>query len=782
MERELLKISVRELVEFILRSGDIDNRTGGKKDAESMLAGARIHRKIQKSMGSDYHAEVSLKFLVPMEKFDLQIEGRADGIIDADPVTIDEIKGIYRSLEHLKKPVEVHLAQAKCYAYIYGTQNHKETMKVQMTYVNLDTEQKRYFQEVYSMEELKTWFEGLVSEYGKWAELSYEWKLLRNASIKELNFPYEYREGQRELAGNVYRSILRERHLFIQAPTGTGKTLATMFPAVKAMGEGLSQKLFYLTAKTITRTVAASCLDLLREQGLRMKSVLLTAKDKMCFCEETDCNPEKCPYAKGHFDRINAAVYELFNTSADQLTREVLQAHARKWQVCPFELSLDVSNWCDAVICDYNYAFDPRAHLKRFFYEGVKEDYLFLVDEAHNLVERARTMYSAVICKEDFLEIKRLLKGRAPKVEKWLGKCNAHLLELKRECETYVVLKDIQPLYLQLLNLSGELQEYLETEEEPERRQQVMEFYLTLRTFLNTYEGLDEGYTIYTRLGGDGKFKVHLYCIHPANRLKEYLDHTRSCIFFSATFLPIGYYKELLTGNQEDYAVYANSCFPQENQLVFVAEDVTSKYSRRGQREYEKICDYMEEMVRHRKGNYLAFFPSYEMMEKVYEIFFQRENAGQWICMMQDRNMTEEQREAFLAEYEKEQSRSLLGFCVMGGIFSEGIDLTEEKLIGAMIVGTGLPMVCTEREILKNYFEERGLGGFDYAYLYPGMNKVLQSAGRVIRTASDRGCVFLLDERFCKEEYQRLFPREWKQPIFGRISELSESLENFWKS
>lgn len=782
MERELLKISVRELVEFILRSGDIDNRTGGKKDAESMLAGARIHRKIQKSMGSDYHAEVSLKFLVPMDQFDLQIEGRADGIIDGDPVTIDEIKGIYRSLEHLKEPVEVHLAQAKCYAYIYGTQNHKEMMNVQMTYVNLDTEQKCYFHESYSMEELGSWFEALVAEYGKWAEFSYEWKLLRNQSIKGISFPYEYREGQKELAGNVYRSVLRERHLFIQAPTGTGKTLATMFPAVKAMGEGLSQKIFYLTAKTITRTVAASCLDLLREQGLRMKSVLLTAKDKMCFCEETDCNPEKCPYAKGHFDRINDAVYELLHMPADQMTREVLQEHAKKWQVCPFELSLDVSNWCDTIICDYNYAFDPRAHLKRFFYEGVKAEYLFLVDEAHNLVERARTMYSAVICKEDFLELKRVLKGRAPKVEKWLGKCNNHLLELKRECETYVVLKDIQPLYLQLLSLSGELQEYLEMEEDPERKQQAMEFYLTLRTFLNTYEVLDEGYTIYTRLGGDGKFKVHLYCIHPANRLKEYLEHTRSCVFFSATFLPIGYYKELLTGNQEDYAVYATSCFPQENQLVFVAEDVTSKYSRRGRQEYEKICDYIEEAVKRRQGNYLIFFPSYEMMEQIYEIFSWRESTRQWICRLQDRNMTEEQREAFLAEYEKEQEQALLGFCVMGGIFSEGIDLTEERLIGAVIVGTGLPMVCTEREILKNYFEERGLGGFDYAYLYPGMNKVLQSAGRVIRTASDKGCILLLDERFRREEYQRLFPREWKQPVFGRLSDLSESLEAFWKN
>lgn len=782
MERELIKISVRELVEFILRSGDLDNRAGGKKDTESMLAGARIHRKIQKSMGSDYHAEVTLKHLIPMEKFDLQIEGRADGIIAGNPVTIDEIKGIYKSLEHLKEPVPVHLAQAKCYAYIYAVRNGKKEMAVQMTYVNLDTEQKIYFHENYTLKELSEWFESVVSEYRKWAEFRYEWKHLRNASIKEIQFPFEYREGQKELALSVYRSILRSKRLFIQAPTGTGKTLAAMFPAIKAMGEGLSDKIFYLTAKTITRTAAVSCLDLLREQKLRMKSVLLTAKEKMCLCEETNCNPDACPYARGHFDRVNDAVFEILNTAHDQMSREDLQEHARKWQVCPFELSLDVSTWVDTIICDYNYAFDPRAHLKRFFYEGSKEDYIFLVDEAHNLVERARSMYSASICKEDFLELKRLVRGRAPKVEKQLNKANTHLLELKRECDNYEILKDINALYLQLLALSGELQEYLEIAEEPELKKTVTEFYLNLRTFLNTYDVLDDGYRIYSQMGKDGRFRLHLFCIHPAVRLKEYLQHTRGCVFFSATFLPIGYYKELLSGDTKDYAVYATSCFPPENQRVFIANDVTSKYTRRGRREYEKIGTYLEETLRMRQGNYLVFFPSYEMLENVYQIFEASEAAKGCICKLQSPYMTEREREEFLGEFEKVQQKPLLGFCVMGGIFSEGIDLTGEHLIGAVIIGTGLPKVCTEREILKQYFDEKGMGGFDYAYLYPGMNKVLQSAGRVIRTAADKGCILLLDERFQREEYQRLFPREWKQPVFGNVSDLKKVLKDFWKS
>lgn len=781
MERELVKISVRELVEFILRSGDIDNRTGGRKNAESMLEGARIHREIQKSKGADYHSEVTLKHKICMEKFDLQIEGRADGVIDGEPVTIDEIKGIYKSLEYLTEPVAVHLAQAKCYAYIYGIQNQKKVMAVQMTYVNLDTKKKLYFHENYSIEELQQWFDGVVSEYAKWAEFRYEWKKIRNASIKILQFPYEYRSGQKELASGVYRSILREKRLFIQAPTGTGKTLATLFPSVKAMGEGLSEKIFYLTAKTITRTVAADCLDLLRQQKLRIKSVLLTAKDKICFCEETDCNPESCPYAKGHFDRINDAVYELLNTQTDQLTREKLQEHAKKWKVCPFELSLDVSTWVDMVICDYNYAFDPRAHLKRFFYEGTKEDYIFLIDEAHNLVERARNMYSASICKEDFLELKKLIKGKDPKLEKQLKKSNAHLLELKRECEDHIVLKDINALCLQLLVLSGELQEYLEIVSDPEVKKALTEFYLNLRTFLNTYEVLDESYTIYAQLCSDGKFRLNLFCIHPANRLKEYLQHGRGCVFFSATFLPIQYYKELLSGHTEDYAVYASSCFPPENELVYIGNDVTTKYTRRGFREYEKISRYIEEMIRSRSGNYMVFFPSYELMEQVYTIFLASEVGRKCICKVQSVHMTEEEREVFLAEFEKEQQGSLVGFCVMGGIFSEGIDLAEEKLIGAVIVGTGLPRVCTERELLKQYFDARGLGGFDYAYLYPGMNKVLQSAGRVIRTVNDKGCVLLLDERFLRKEYQNLFPREWQKTVSGNATSMKTVLKKFWE-
>lgn len=437
MEEKIIRISVRNLVEFILREGDIDNRKAGLPDKEAMQLGGRIHRKIQRQMGSDYHAEVPLKITVPCEGFAIQIEGRADGIQKtADGVVVDEIKGVLRELEYIEKPVGVHLAQAKCYGYIYGKQQELDSITVQMTYCQMETEEVKRFQETFSIEELERWFFDIVMQYEKWARFQIEWRQTRDATIKEAEFPYPYREGQRELVTSVYRTILRKKKLFIQAPTGVGKTMTTIFPAVKAVGEGLGDKIFYLTAKTITRTVAEQAFQILKKNGLQYKVATLTAKEKICFCEKAECNPDVCPYAKGHFDRVNDAVYEMI-TTMEEMSRENIETQAKKHSVCPFEMGLDVSLWVDAIICDYNYVFDPNAHLKRFFSEGKKGEYLFLIDEAHNLVERGREMYSAVLYKEEFLQMKKAVRYESVKLTRQLEGCNQMLLEMKRECQTY---------------------------------------------------------------------------------------------------------------------------------------------------------------------------------------------------------------------------------------------------------------------------------------------------------------------------------------------------------
>lgn len=620
-EETIIRISVRSLVEFILREGDIDNRVSGSMEKDAMLLGGKIHRKIQSRMGTNYTAEVPLKIQMPCDGFVLQIEGRADGVLKDDgKVLIDEIKGILRSLEHLEAPVPVHLAQAKCYAYIYAVQNSLKCIDVQMTYCQMETEEIRRFCQKFEFQELQTWFQDLVTQYEKWAKFEIEWRNVRNDSIRQIEFPFPYREGQRDLVVSVYRTILRKKKLFIQAPTGVGKTMATVFPAVRAVGEGLGEKIFYLTAKTITRTVAEQAFSLLKEKGLLYKTITLTAKEKICFCEEAECNPDACPYAKGHFDRVNDAVFDLITHSGDW-SREVLEEQAKKHMVCPFEMSLDVSNWADAVICDYNYAFDPQAHLKRFFSESGKGEYLFLIDEAHNLVERGREMYSASLYKEDLLEVRKLVKAEDPKLAKGLSECNQQFLELKRECEHYQILKSVSHIALKLMNVLSKLEDYLEECKDAEKKKRVLDFYFAVRSFLNIHDIMDENYVIFSEMMEDGRFQIKLFCVNPAVNLQNYLEQGNSTIFFSATLLPVHYYKKLLSVEKDDYAVYAHSSFPQENKFLFIGTDVSTRYTRRGESTYQRFARYIAVMAEQKKGNYMAFFPSYRFLEEVHTCF-----------------------------------------------------------------------------------------------------------------------------------------------------------------
>ena len=792
-KRSQIKISVRNLVEFIFREGDIDNRHGQSVSPEAMLAGSRMHRRIQKRMGSDYHAEVPLKLVIGEENYDLVLEGRADGIqitsesereidyssnfnsmtIEEDmKVVIDEIKGVYLKLEQLAEPVRVHKAQAMCYAYIFALQHDIERIGIQMTYVNLDTEEIKYFHEDFAFSALEEWFDELIRAYKKWSDFQYAWRILRQESIQKLQFPFPYRKGQKELAAGVYRTIKRKKNLFIQAPTGVGKTISTVFPAVKAVGENLGDRIFYLTAKTITGTVAREAFELLRKGGYQAKIIQITAKEKLCMCDEMECNP-------GHYDRVNDAVFQLL-LQEDVFSREVLLEQAEKYQVCPFEMSLDVASWVDDIICDYNYVFDPNVYLKHFFAEGIRGDYIFLVDEAHNLVERSREMYSAEIYKEDFLAVKKIVKRYRPGLEQQFNHCNRILLEYKRECEKYKVYDNIGNLMFYLMKLASELDEFLQRSTEFPERKEVSEFYFGLRNFINIYERVDEHYVIYTEHMEDERFKMKLYCVDPSLNLQECIDRGNSAIFFSATFLPIQYYKNLLSTKKDNYAVYAETAFSEEQSLLLMGSDVSSRYTRRNQSEFERIAQYIQKTGLAKKGNYMVFFPSYKMMQQVYEVF-QELDGGTVEAIIQEPGMNEEKREEFLAEFLAEREKTLIAFCVMGGIFGEGIDLKKEQLIGAIIVGTGLPQISNEREILMDYYEKRMGEGFDYAYRYPGMNKVLQAAGRVIRTIDDVGVIELLDERFLQSDYRNLFPKEWEKRLVCTVDSVDSYLEKFWK-
>ena len=777
-----IRISVRDLVEFVLRSGDIDNRKGGGLgEKEAMQEGSRIHRKIQGKMGSAYRAEVPLGITLPGDGYTLTVEGRADGIFtEQDTVWIDEIKSMYRDPDTLKEAIPVHLAQAKCYAHIYALQHGLDEIGVQMTYCSLETEEIRRFREMLPAKELSGWFQEVTDAYRKWAEFQRDWRELRRASIQGLEFPYPWRAGQKKLAMDVYRTILRKKNLFLQAPTGTGKTLSTVYPAVKAVGEGLAERIFYATAKTITRTVAEEAFSVLRGNGLRLKTLTLTAKEKVCPCGEMVCNPDACPRAKGHFDRVNDAVFEMLN-AADAFDRDVILQQAEKWRVCPFEMSLDVSLWCDAVICDYNYIFDPRAKLKRFFAEG-RGEYLFLVDEAHNLVDRGREMFSAALYKEDFLEGKRAVEEHSRKLTRALERCNAWFLDLKRESTELKVHEDVGIFPVYLMNLCGQIEEVLEKLADTEAGERMLELYFSARSFLEVCDRLDDSYVIYSELCADGRFMLKLYCVDISGNLQECINKGRSTVFFSATLLPVQYYKSLLSTAPDNYAICATSTFQPEKRLILLGTDTSSRYTRRGEEEYRRIATYICEALRAKSGNYMVFFSSYRMMEETAEAFTEiletEEMHPQLI--LQQQGMTEAEREAFLIRFEETPSEGLIGFCVMGGIFSEGIDLKAERLIGAIVVGPGLPQVCRERELLKNFYDARGEDGFFYAYLCPGMNKVLQSAGRVIRTEADEGVILLLDERFAAARYRNMFPAEWQAPQTCTLQTVQGCLAKFW--
>lgn len=794
-EIEIVKISVRSLVEFIFREGDITSAGSGAPNTDAMQMGNKIHRKIQKSMGPGYEAEVSLFALQKMQsreygsEFTLKIEGRADGIFrEGKRVMIDEIKGVYADVREWKEPVFVHKAQAMCYAYMVAEEEELPEIDVQVTYCNMETELIRRFRETFSRHDIRKWFSDLMDSYEKWAVYEYDWKKKRDASIRKLAFPFSYRPGQKELAAVVYHIIEDKKRLFIQAPTGVGKTITTVFPAVKAMGEGLSDRIFYLTAKTITRTVAEECFELLCRQELVFKPITITAKEKMCILDQVSCNPGDCVRARGHYDRINEAVYDML-VNEERLNRDLILSYAEKHQVCPFEMGLDAALYADAVICDYNYVFDPNVYLRRFFSTEKKGNMTILIDEAHNLVERGREMYSARLVKEDFLAVKRIIRAvgkheKRPEVqydlrkfEKSLEAANRCMLNWKHECDELEVLTDVGTFQFQLLRIIADYELFAKNFPVLPEWETMLGFYFDVRRFSAVLDCLDDKYRIYTDYDKEGKFRIKLQCMDPSAQLKDVMEKGRAAVLFSATLLPIRYYKEQLTGEREDEAVYAQSSFLPEQRKILIAKDVTSKYTRRGAEEYQRIAEYIQCFVRAREGNYMVFFPSYSFMDQV--VARLEPDTGQCI-LVQNSDMREKEKEEFLEAFDRQTGESVIGCCVMGGIFSEGIDLKEDRLIGAVIVGTGLPMVCHERELFRQYYDEQKGKGFDYAYLFPGVNKVFQAGGRVIRTAEDKGAILLLDERFLQRQYRDLFPREWFPCDVVNRQEMEQVLRDFW--
>jgi Rad3-related DNA helicase len=788
MSEKKITVSVREMVEFILRRGDIDNRY---QSAISPQEGTRLHTRLQKKRAKeallndfDYEKEVFLAHTFEIDGFSFTVEGRADGVIrSGETVAIEEIKSTLAPPEAIEKDeTHWHWAQAKCYAFMLAAREKFEKISVRLTYIHVDSFDTASLETEYAFAEIRIFFMDLTAQYFQWAAMDYERKRRRNTAIKQTDFPHDsYRAGQRDFAVAVYQTIRQQKKLFAQAPTGTGKTISVLFPAVKAVGEGLADKIFYLTAKTITRQTAEDAAALLNEKGAETAFITLTAKEKICFCDKTNCNPVDCAYARGHYDRVNHAVWDII-TSESCIKRQIVEDYANRHMVCPHEFQLDITLWTDMIIGDYNYVFDPKAQLKRFFADKPREKYLFLIDEAHNLVDRSREMYSETLYKSDFIKLKKELKTIDPVLSKISGKINKYLLEMKKTYfadEKIVISKD-EPndLYYLLRDFSEKMDLFL-GRRIAEPSDYLLEKYFQILDFITISEFFSDRYVVFMENSRED-FSVKLLCLDASEILAEIQKKAVASVFFSATLTPLTYFKDVLGGNDTDFRVRITSPFQKEKLCLIVENRISTKYKSR-EASYDRIAESLQTMIAAKKGNYFVFFPSYAYLEKVYDRFLDLSPETETI--VQTQGMAEEDRESFLRNFTENNEKTLLAFAVMGGIFSEGIDLKGERLSGAAIVGVGLPLITPERDTIAEYYNqarEHSLG-FEYAYVYPGMNKVLQSAGRVIRTESDIGVVLLIDDRFISARYLELFPPEWADyKKASGIGDIGSFLADFW--
>ncbi|MCX0385435.1 DEAD/DEAH box helicase [Clostridium perfringens] len=775
MKNELIKISIRNLVEFVLRRGSIDSRIKASVRALEGIKG-------QSSYSEKDRAEVTLKEDIDFEDFTLRVEGRADGILEEnEKIIIDEIKTTTKNVMDIDYDFnELHWAQAKVYAYIYSKEKNLDSIIVQLTYYNVEDFGTKFLRKEYSFHELREFFYDLIEKYKEWILLEKKWIDFRNDSIENFNFPFKsYRKGQRELAIRVYKAITEGKKCFAEAPTGIGKTMSTLFPAVKALGAKKTHKIFYITAKTTTREIANNSLRIMREKGLNLRSVNITAKEKCCKMEEKKCIPEYCPYANGYFDRVNIALKEALRHK-EEYDLEYINKLSEEYNICPFEFSLELSNFCDVVICDYNYIFDPQASLKGIL-EGKAKDYTILIDEAHNLLDRGRSMYSSKIFKDDFLKLKREFKSKDKGIYNSLDKANKYLIEKRKvleNLETKSLVEKEEPS-----DLYGILRGFLEKvdiyeSKSSEENSNLLELYFNVYEFLNICSYYGEEFTTLYKLDGNN-LELSINCLDPSRILKSIMNRFKSVIIFSATLLPMEYFKELYGAQEGDYSVNLTSPFDYKNKLTIVGRDVSTTYSNR-KRILPKIVNYIIECVKSKRGNYLVFFPSYEYMWMVHEEIKKRE--VDFSLVAQGDHMKEEEKEEFLSLFKEGGEKTHLGLAVLGGHFSEGIDLTLDKLIGVIIIGVGMPKICLERESIKEYYNSIGKNGFDYAYVYPGIIKVLQAAGRCIRTEKDKGVVLLLDDRYFTNKYKSLLPREWFLNILVESEEgIKNTCENFWK-
>ncbi len=787
-------ISVRRLVEFVYQAGDLDLRFQGRS---KMTDGIKVHQKIQKSQGEAYQAEVALKrtatFFIEDQSLEtafeivLTVSGRADGVLKTqEGIVIDEIKGTGVPLEKIEVDTfPVHWAQAKIYGAIYCLDHALDGLEIQLTYADFEEEAIKRFKVYFSREALEAFWKDTLGLYEKWVAFEVLWKKKRTEGLATLTFPFSgYRQGQKRLAVSVFNTVRDSGILFAQAPTGIGKTLSTLFPVLKSMGTDACDRIFYLSAKSIAKGVAEESLELLRghDDKFRLKSLTITAKDKVCINDQVMCYPEKCPYAKGHYDRVLEALWDIIGHE-DAFKAETIKQYAQKHMVCPYEFSLDVALFSDCIVCDYNYALDPRVYLRRFF-DIVTESYVFLIDEAHNLIDRSRTMYSAELHKNKITQLKKQVQPKDKSLKSVLEGINRLLLDVRRNCDeagVYVTKHPSEDLYEGIKRRMLKYEKWLRHNPQADYHAEALDVYFDLVSYMRISELYEDSYLTYVTGGHTPETIYKLFCIHPAVQLKHYLSNAKAVVFFSATLSPLPYYQNMFCVDQKHKVLDLPSPFSDENRFLRYVTDVSVKYADRDA-SILSLCAYIYWMASAKIGNYMVFFPSYRYMDDCFTAFCHLHGRA-FDTMKQSRQSNEMERMAFLKAFEHANNgtkdRSLVSFVVMGSHYSEGIDLQGDLLIGVMVVGVGLPMMNFESDLIKRYFDEKNGRGFEFAYQFPGVNKVMQSAGRVIRGDHDRGVIVLIDARYKTNQYKRYLPIDWGDRYLTQ-TEMAEALRDFW--
>lgn len=696
------------------------------------------------------------------------------------------------------------VAQARGEAFLYayllsqGQEPPSAPLTLQICYQDDETGTAVQRSEQPSDRALSTFFHKCMAAVELYAAPEIERVTVRLPTMAAAHFPYGHaRGGQQQIVRAVYRSIARGGTLLTAAPTGTGKTVSVLFPAVRALGDGRCEKIFYFTPKTTTAEAAADCLQEMARGGVRLCAVILTAKERLCeqgmLCREGDC-----PCQRGEQTRMAAAVLHLWQRHETVVAAERLRAVAREQGVCPYELSLCYAELCDAVICDVNYLFDPGVYLRRFFTEGGA--YALLIDEAHNLPERAREMYSAELTYgqlaapaqyEELGSLSELRQAASPLAERWEALFLPYIREeLRRDKagEVYGATHlselpgDLFPLLEEALAVTArELTGALRARDEQraarlhrltDYQHRLHHFYQVATCFSRDYRCL----IFYEK----GHLRLKLLCLDPGDRIAERLRLGQATVFFSGTLSPLEYYRDTLGADRSAELLSVESPFDPSQLSVSIVDSITTRFSERDN-SLLAICRVIAATVSARRGNYMVFTPSFRYAAALCDAF--RAKYPQLHVMLQTPGMSEGEKQAFLAAFRNREDHTyLIGFCVMGGIWAEGIDLAGDSLIGAIVVGIGMPSLSYEREAMADYYEERYEAGKAYAYLYPGMNRVMQAAGRVIRREGDRGVIVLIDDRFRDPIYRKLIPGLWRGMQFiPDARTLKERIQRFWQ-